>query len=149
MPRPLVAKEANVTTHERNLRSDFSVATDDDYRGNNGIDETDDFQGSGPFVERDSVSVEHDGADLLFSPEDRVRFGQRWTEIQGRFVDDPRDAVASADDLVTEMMDRIGDRLAECRTGGQGLTGEGEAETEDLRLATQRYRAFFHRLLSA
>ena len=146
-----------MTTNERNLRSDFSVATDDDYRGsdgdnyrgNDGIDETDDFRGSGPFDERDSVSVEHDGADLLFSPEDRVRFGQRWTEIQGRFVDDPREAVASADDLVTEMMDRIGDRLAECRTGGQGLAGEGEVETEDLRLATQRYRAFFHRLLSA
>ena len=145
-----------MTTHERNLRSDFSVATDDDYRGNagddyrgnDGIDETDDIRGSGPFDERDSVSVEHDGADLLFSPEDRVRFGQRWTEIQGRFVDDPREAVASADDLVTEMMDRIGDRLAQCRTGGQ-LAGEGEVETEDLRLATQRYRAFFHRLLSA
>ncbi|HEU5449238.1 MAG TPA: hypothetical protein VFW57_09520 [Acidimicrobiia bacterium] len=146
-----------MTTNERNLRSDFSVATDDDYRGNDGdhyrgsdgLDGTDDFRESDPFDQRDSVSVEHDGADLLFSPEDRARFGQRWTEIQGRFVDDPRDAVASADDLVTEMMDRIGDRLAECRTGGQGLAGEGEVETEDLRLATQRYRAFFHRLLSA
>lgn len=138
-----------MTTHERNLSTDYSVATDDDYRGNDGIDETDDFRGSDPFDQSDSVSVEHDGADLLFSPEDRVRFGQRWTEIQGRFVDDPREAVASADDLVTEMMDRIGDRLAECRTGGQDLAGEGEAETENLRLATQRYRAFFHRLLSA
>ena len=138
-----------MTMHERNLRTDYNVATEDDYRGNVGIDENDDLQGSDPFDQSDSVSVEHDGADQLFSSEDRVRFGQRWTEIQGRFVDDPRDAVASADDLVTEMMDRIGDRLAECRTGGQGLAGEGEAETEDLRLATQRYRAFFNRLLSA
>lgn len=78
-----------------------------------------------------------------------MRFGQRWTDIQSRFVDDPRDAVASADDLVAEMVDRIGDRLAERRSVlGQELTGDGETETEDLRLATQRYRAFFHRLLS-
>ena len=145
-----------MTMNERNLRTDYSVATEDDYRGAEDdyrgadrIDETDDFRGSDPFDQSDSVSVEHDGADQLFSPEDRVRFDQRWTEIQGRFVDDPRDAVASADDLVTEMMDRIGDRLAECRTGGKGLAGEGEVETEDLRLATQRYRAFFNRLLSA
>ncbi len=137
-----------MTTHERNLRTDFGVATDD-YRESDGIDATDDFQRSGRFDESDSVSVEHDEADLLFSPEDRVRFGQRWTEIQSRFVDDPHDAVESAEDLVTEMMDRIGDRLAECRTGGRELAGKGETETEDLRLATQRYRAFFHRLLSA
>src|SRR5688500_16358078 len=112
-----------MTTHERNLRTDLGVATDDDYRGSDGIDETDDFQRSGRFDESDPASVEHDEADLLFSPEDRVRFGQRWTEIQSRFVDDPHDAVESADDLVTEMMDRIGDRLAECRSGGRELAG--------------------------
>ncbi len=120
-----------MTTHEQNLRTDGSVATDDAYGGS------------------DAISVEHDGADLLFSPEDRTRFGQRWTDIQSRFVDDPSDAVASADDLVAEMMDCIGDRLAERRSVlGQELAGGGDAETEDLRLATQRYRAFFQRLLS-
>jgi len=135
-----------MTTHEQHLRTDGRVATDDAYGGS---DETDDFDGRDTFGEGDAVSVEQDGADLLFSPEDRLRFGERWTDIQSRFVDDPRDAVASADDLVAEVMDCIGDRLAERRSVlGQELAGGGEAETEDLRLATQRYRAFFHRLLS-
>ena len=135
--------------HEQNLRTDGRIATDETYGGGDGFDETDDFHGSDTFGESDAVSVEQDGDDLLFSPEDRTRFGERWTDIQSRFVDDPRDAVALADDLVAEMMDRIGDRFAERRSVlGQELAGEGEAETEDLRLATQRYRAFFHRLLS-
>ena len=138
-----------MTTHEQNPGTDGRVTTDDAYRGRDAFDETDDFRRSDTFGGSDAVSVEQDGDDLLFSPEDRTRFDQRWTDIQSRFVDDPRDAVASADDLVAEMMDRIGDRLAERRSDlGHELDGEGEAETEDLRLATQRYRAFFHRLLS-
>ena len=137
-----------MTAYEQNLGTDATVATDNAYGRSDGFDEADDFHGS-TVGESDAVSVEQDGADLLFSPEDRTRFGQRWTDIQSRFVDDPRDAVASADDLVAEMMDCIGDRLAERRSVlGEELAGEGEAETEDLRLATQRYRAFFHRLLS-
>ena len=141
-----------MTTHEQNLRTDGSIATDDTY-GGNGFDQTDDFPRSDTSRESDresdAVSVEQDDADQLFSSEDRTRFGQRWTDIQSRFVDDPRDAVASADDLVTEMMDCIGDRLAERRSVlGQDLASEGDAETEDLRLATQRYRTFFQRLLS-
>ena len=142
-------RTAGMTTHEQNLRTDGRVATDDTYGGSDGFDETDDFHRSESFGESDAVSVEQDGADLLFTPEDTTRFGQRWTDVQSRFVDDPREAVALADDLVTEMMDRIGDRLAERRSVlGQELAGDGEAETEDLRLAIQRYRAFFHRLLS-
>ena len=138
-----------MTTHEQHLRSDGSVATDDIYGDSDRFDETDDFRGSDTSRESDALSVEQDDADQLFSPEDRTRFNQRWTDIQSRFVDDPREAVASADDLVAEMMDRIGDRLAERRSAlGQELAGEGEAETEDLRLATQRYRVFFQRLLS-
>ena len=121
-----------MTAHEENLRTDGSVATDD------------------AFGETDAISVEQDDADLLFSPEDRMQFSRRLTDVQSRFVDDPRDAVASADDLVGEMMDRIGRRVAERRSAlGQQLAGEGEAETEDLRLAIQRYRAFINRLLSA
>ena len=138
-----------MTTHEQDLRTDGMVATDDPYGGSDGFGETDDFNRSDTFAESDPVSVEQDNADLLFSPEDRMRFGQRWIDIQSRFVDDPHDAVASADDLVGEMMERIGDRLADRRNAlSQELAGEGEAKTEDLRLATQRYRAFFNRLLS-
>ena len=122
-----------MSTQEHDLRTDAGVATDDDA-----------FDGS------EAVSVEQDDADLLFSPEDRMRFSRRWSDIQGRFVDDPGAAVASADDLVGEMIDRIDRRLAERRSAlDRQLAGEDEAETEDLRLAIQRYRGFFHRLMSA
>ena len=120
-----------MTTPEQNRWTDGSIATDD------------------TFDEADRVSVEQDGPDLLFSPDDRIRFDQRWTDIQSRFVDDPWEAVESADELVAEVMGRIADRLAERRSIlSEDLAGEGETETEDLRLATQRYRAFFQRLLS-
>lgn len=138
-----------MTMHEQDLGTDGRVATDDPYGGSDGFGETDDFHQSDTIGESDPVSVEQDSPELLFSAEDRRQFGQRWIDIQSRFVDDPHDAVASADDLVGEMMERIGDRLADRRYAlSQGLAGEGEAKTEDLRLATQRYRAFFNRLLS-
>jgi hypothetical protein len=79
-----------MTTHEQHPRTDDRLPTDD---ADGGRDR---------FGESDAVSVEHDGADLLFS--------QHWTDIQSRFVDDPRDAAASADALVAEVMDSIGDR---------------------------------------
>jgi hypothetical protein len=137
-----------MSTHEQNLRTDGSVATEGGYGRGDALDETDDF-GSDTFGESGEVSVERGGPDLLFGPEDRLRFGERWNDIQTRFVDDPRDAVESADELVAEMMGRMADRLAEHRSLlGEELAGEDDVETEDLRLATQRYRAFFHRLLS-
>jgi hypothetical protein len=98
----------------------------------------------------DDIALEQDDAELLFSADDRIRFGRRWRDVQSRFVDDPRHAVESADTLVVDMMDHIGDRIAAHRSAlTRQRDGEGTAETEDLRLAIQRYRALFHRLLSA
>ena len=121
-----------MTTHEHD------VTTDDTVAAHEGFDEP------------DHISVQQDDADVLFTPEDEMRFTRRWTDIQSRFVDDPHEAVASADDLVAEVMEVIGRRFAERRSAlGRQWAVDGEPETEDLRLAMQRYRAFFHRLLSA
>lgn len=98
----------------------------------------------------DDLVLEQDDAELLFSADDRIRFDRRWLDIQSRFIDDPRQAVESADTLVVDMMDHIGDRIAAHRSAlSRQRDGEDAAETEDLRQAIRRYRALFHRLLSA
>ena len=94
------------------------------------------------------ISVEHDD-ETLFSREAELRFAHEWVEIQSRFVDDPRAAVACADELINEVMDRIGDWFAERRsTLGQQWSGDGPVDTEELRLTVQRYRELFYRLRS-
>jgi hypothetical protein len=73
----------------------------------------------------------------------------RWTDVQAKFVDEPRSAVEQADALVGEVMDRLADTFARERQTLEGQWTRGEdVTTEDLRLALQRYRSFFDRLLS-
>ena len=73
----------------------------------------------------------------------------RWEQIQGSFVDEPRHAVEEADALVAELMRQLADSFAEERERLEGQWDRGdEVSTEDLRLALQRYRSFFDRLLS-
>jgi hypothetical protein len=77
------------------------------------------------------------------------QYRARWQETQADFVDDPRSAVATADALVAEVMKRVAEEFANERNGLERQWNEGgEASTEDLRVAFQRYRSFFSRLLS-
>jgi hypothetical protein len=74
----------------------------------------------------------------------------RWERIQGSFVDEPRRAVEEADTLVAELMQQLADSFAQERQALEGQWDRGdEVSTEDLRIALQRYRSFFDRLLSA
>jgi hypothetical protein len=85
----------------------------------------------------------------LFQAEETSKLRAQWTDIQGAFVDDPRHAVQDADTLVADVMKRLTDTFARERSTLEGQWGRGEsATTEDLRVALQRYRAFFDRLLS-
>jgi hypothetical protein len=73
----------------------------------------------------------------------------RWQAIQISFVDEPRKAVEQADGLVASTMKRLAEVFAEERSDLEGQWDRGETiSTEDLRVALQRYRAFFDRLLS-
>jgi hypothetical protein len=74
----------------------------------------------------------------------------RWDEIQAAFVDEPRWVVEQADSLVAEVMQRLAESFAHERASleRQWALG-GDVSTEELRLALQRYRSFFQRLLSA
>jgi hypothetical protein len=86
----------------------------------------------------------------LLAEQDQSGFQGRWEDIQTRFVDDPRRAVEDADALVATVMQRLADGFADERGRLEGMWGRGEdVGTEDLRIALQRYRSFFQRLLSA
>ena len=85
----------------------------------------------------------------MLDPTESEDFLQRWSEVQARFVDDPRAAVQEGDALVTELVQALAASFAQHKEGleQQWRTG-GEPGTEDLRRALQQYRSFFQRLLA-
>ena len=88
------------------------------------------------------------GGSLLSADMDAT-FQERWKEIQTRFVDEPRGAVEDADGLVANLMQQLAEGFAKERERLEAQWGRGEdISTEDLRVALQRYRTFFQRLLS-
>jgi hypothetical protein len=89
-------------------------------------------------------------AEPLFPDEKTEAFQGRWVDIQARFVDEPRESVQAADSLVAELMRQLADGFSRVRSDLEGQWDRGDAvSTEDLRVALQRYRAFFERLLAA
>jgi hypothetical protein len=65
------------------------------------------------------------------------------------FVDEPRDAVQKANDLVERVTARLTEVFAQERANLEKDWGAGkDVSTEDLRQALRRYRSFFDRLLS-
>jgi hypothetical protein len=96
-----------------------------------------------------SASGTSDVGGSLLSADMDATFQQRWKEIQTRFVDEPRGAVEDADGLVANLMQQLAEGFAKERERLEAQWGRGEdISTEDLRVALQRYRTFFQRLLS-
>jgi hypothetical protein len=101
------------------------------------------------------------------SPESQARYAASWEEVQIEFVDNPEQAVTTADELVTRLIAECGyptgdydDQLANlsvehARTLSHyrdaheisRRNASGEASTEDLRQALVHYRALFADLL--
>lgn len=97
----------------------------------------------------------------------RLRFAEEWRDVQERFVDQPTQAVAAADALITGVMEARGypmkdfDAQAELVSVDHPDVVENyrfahairrrsqtqQASTEDLREALLRYRSLFDRLL--
>jgi hypothetical protein len=103
---------------------------------------------SSPTSPAGSDPASTDGAPLL-SEELSTTFQRRWEEVQTRFVDEPRGAVEDADGLVANLMQQLAQGFAQERERLEAQWGRGEdISTEDLRVALQRYRSFFQRLLS-
>jgi hypothetical protein len=90
-----------------------------------------------------------DEAPRLLTPEDEEGFRTRWQEVQSKFVDDPREAVHTADALVADVMQKLATTFADHKQELEGQWNRGEqANTEDLRQALRHYRSFFNRLLT-
>ena len=101
------------------------------------------------------------------SPESQQRYRAAWEEVQIQFVDNPSEAVGTADELVTRLITERGyptaeydERLADLSVehantlehyreahGISERNAAGQASTEDLRLALVHYRALFADLL--
>jgi len=114
----------------------------------------------------------HETLDIKpLGPGARERYADRWAMVQERFVDDPLAAVAEARELVTHVMSDRGypidegddQQLADDLSVAHGRTvseyrtaveisaraADGEASTEDLRMAMVHYRALFAELLDS
>ena len=84
----------------------------------------------------------------LFSEPEMVDFRSQWSKLQTGFVDEPRRTVEGADQLVAAVMQRLQEGFANERSGLEKQWDSGDnVSTEDLRVALQRYRSFFDRLL--
>jgi hypothetical protein len=85
----------------------------------------------------------------LFADNELGDFRRRWQDVQTSFVDDPRTAVKSGDELVAAVMARLAQLFADERGKLEHSWDSGDnVSTEDLRVALQRYRSFFDRLLT-
>jgi hypothetical protein len=108
----------------------------------------------------ENASIDRNEADLrteddpastpLLASEETASFDTRWREVQVAFVDEPRQAVERADQLVEELMERLTSSFSRQRGELEETWDRGDdVSTEDLRQALTRYRSFFQRLLAA
>jgi hypothetical protein len=83
-------------------------------------------------------------------PQDFVQdLRTRWDRVQTGFVDEPRNAVQEADELVAQAIKRLAESFADERNKLEQQWGRGDdVNTEDLRISLRKYRSFFQRLLS-
>ena len=101
------------------------------------------------------------------APSEAARFSEAWKDLQGRFVDNPKDAVVQADQLVRELMLKRGYPMGDFEHRAADISVDhpevvthyraaqaiavrderGEADTEELRKAVVHYRALFDELL--
>ena len=96
-----------------------------------------------------AVASEAAQPNPLFVQDELQNFRSSWDKVQTSFVDEPRAAVEQADSLVANVVKRIAEQFASEREQLEKQWDRGEnVNTEDLRQALKRYRAFFDRLLA-
>jgi hypothetical protein len=123
--------------------SDRTDATDDR------TDAADDLQDRGTPADAMAAEDSQTSVDEHLVPQDAaVDYRTRWEVIQQGFVDDPRNAVTEADKLVDDVLKRLSETFEHQHQDLEKQWSDGEPETEDLRTALQKYRAFFQRLLA-
>jgi hypothetical protein len=104
-------------------------------------------------VSRDTTRDDEESTtrlEPLLGGDEAGRFRTEWESIQVAFVDDPETSVERADALVAQLMQQLAATFARERETleQQWATGDAKGDTEELRMALQRYRSFFERLLT-
>lgn len=103
----------------------------------------------------DSRDVDHQSGDreaeVGFFPSDRMTdLRRQWVDVQAGFVDNPRASVEEAHAMVVQIIDELSNVFTQERTAlERDWNRERTPDTELLRIALQRYRAFFNRLLGS
>lgn len=80
----------------------------------------------------------------------RLRYAESWRAIEGRFVDEPRQAVSEADQLALTVYHERGgqeDRIPTDLRRAREMTGSDDSSTENLRQAMQHYRSAIEDLI--
>ncbi|MDE1947298.1 MAG: hypothetical protein KGI35_01660 [Burkholderiales bacterium] len=96
-----------------------------------------------------SAQSEDETLAPLFRLQEGQDFRTTWDAVQIGFVDDPKQAVRKADELVAQVMQTLAKSFSDARIRLEGLVDQADhASTEDLRIALRGYRSFFQRLLS-
>jgi hypothetical protein len=98
----------------------------------------------------DSAPAGDSTESRLLPEHDLLASREHWEAIQVGFVDEPRRSVKEADQLVARLMSQLAESFSQERERLEGQWDRGDdVSTEDLRVALQRYRSFFERLLAA
>lgn len=84
----------------------------------------------------------------VMRPHRAEAFRARWDAVQARFVDQPREAVGQADELVGDLLEELSWVFRNQRADLEQSWDDQEGSTENLRVALRRYRELFDRLLS-
>jgi hypothetical protein len=96
-----------------------------------------------------TTTVDQESMVPLFPSDQCQNLRSRWENLQVSFVDEPRRSVEQADRLVIEAIDRLSKGFTTQRERlEQQWHRDQNVSTEELRMAFQRYRSFFERLLS-
>ncbi|SFW76966.1 hypothetical protein [Amycolatopsis australiensis] len=102
-------------------------------------------------AETTGAAPDRSGGDVetpqLIDEEKITGFRDRWQNVQTGFVDDPKQAVREADELVAAVISALATTFAEHKSELEAQWQQGEPATEELRIALRRYRSFFDQLL--
>ncbi|WP_410672534.1 hypothetical protein [Amycolatopsis sp. cmx-4-68] len=130
----LASASARPDTEDASADSDVDSDVDADSR-------------AGDRPDRPRADDSGDEAPELIDEEKVTGFRDRWQNVQTGFVDDPKQAVRQADELVAAVISALATTFAEHKGELESQWQQGEPATEELRIALRRYRSFFDQLL--
>jgi hypothetical protein len=76
-------------------------------------------------------------------------YQDRWGKVQLQFIDDPHNAAAAAEALITDVINSLAATVNARKNNLDAWRSSKGADTEELRMVVRRYRDFLDRVLGA